>query len=153
VLTGRAFLPGWDTALREAGAHSGNPGQEFPYGWWQRIALRVVEDPSMLKRKAPPRCTPYTRYSIEETLVRFSGMRQEFTRLVDGARRVDARRTKVMSPFTPWLRYALGFSFDLVLAHERRHLCQAWTARRQTTEASSEVMGGMHETKRIGTHR
>ena len=103
------------------------------YGWWQRRILQCAENPSRLRHKTAPAFVPYARYSIEETISRFVGMHQEFIRRVAGSRGVDVKRTKVQSPFVSWLSYALGFSFDLALAHERRHLNQAWMVRKQVT--------------------
>ena len=134
VLTGEAFLPKWDMALKEAAKreHHGEPA--FRYAWWQRKILQSVENPSKLKRKTTPPFVPYSRHSIEETVARFLGMHQEFAHRVAASRGLDVRRTNVQSPFVTWIRCALGFSFDLALAHERRHLCQAWQVRRQLLE-------------------
>jgi hypothetical protein len=125
VLTGRAFLPKWDVALKQNG-QTGCPAEaNFGYGWWQRQILRFTENPARLKRKTAAPFAPYARHSIGETVTRFVDMHQELMRRVAGSRGLDAGRIKVQSPFSSWLKYPLGFSFDLVLAHERRHLCQA----------------------------
>jgi DinB family protein len=135
VLTGHAFLPKWDAALNQAGRSECRLQAAYPYLWWQRTILRYTEDPSKLKSKTSPSFVPYSRHSIEETVGRFLSMHQEFVRRVTCSRGLDLKRTKVQSPFVSWLKYALGFSFDLVLAHERRHLCQAWQVRRQLAGA------------------
>ena len=95
------------------------------YAWWQRAILHYAENPSQLKQKTAPPFVPYARHSIEETVDRFLGMHQQIVRRVAGSRGLNVSRTKVQSPFVSWIRYPLGFSFDLTLAHERRHLCQA----------------------------
>jgi len=135
VLTGRAFLPKWDAALHEAGKNQRNGEAAFSYVWWQRGILRCAENPERLKLKTAPSFVPYSRYSIEETIGRFFGMHQELLRRVAGSRGLDVKRASVQSPLVSWLSCALGFSFDLALAHERRHLCQAWTVRRQLIDA------------------
>lgn len=129
VLTGQAFLPKWDRALQDAAGDRG--GQALRYSWWQRQVLRHIENPSRLKRKTAPEFVPCSRHSIEETVGRFLGMHQDLARRVARCRGLDVRRTRVQSPFVAWMRYELGFSFDLALAHERRHLRQAWDVRRQ----------------------
>ena len=141
ILTGKAYLPRWDAALRQAHDEHCRPVPEFSYGWWQRIALRLTEDPTRLKRRTPAECSPYARFSIEDTLMRFLGMHRQFTRRVAGAGEVDVRRVKVRSPFSSHLRFALGFSFDLVLAHERRHLRQAWEVRREVSARVTTIGG------------
>ena len=141
ILTGKAFLPRWDAALRQARGEDRRPVQKFPYGWWQRAALRLAEDPTRLKRRTAAECSPYARFSIEDTLMRFLGMHRQFTRRVVGAGELDVRRIKVKSPFSPFMRYTLGFSFDLVLAHERRHLRQAWEVRREVSARVTTIGG------------
>jgi hypothetical protein len=130
VLTGQAFLPKWDMALKEAGKES-HGKETFRYGWCQRAILRYAADPSKWKHKTAPAFVPCSRHSIEETVDRFLGTHKEFVRRVVSSRGLDVMRTRVQSPFVSWIRYALGFSFDLVLAHERRHLRQAFRIRRQ----------------------
>jgi hypothetical protein len=131
VLTGQAFLPKWDMALQEAAKRECRGEQTVRYGWWQRKVLHYAENPSKLKLKTTPPFVPYARHSIEETVGRFLGMHQELALRVSSSHGIDVGRTMVQSPFVAWIRYALGFSFDLALAHERRHLCQAWRVRRQ----------------------
>jgi hypothetical protein len=48
---------------------------------------------------------------------------------------LDVRVPNVQSPFLSWWRHPLGFSFDLALAHERRHIAQAWRVYRQVAKA------------------
>ena len=64
---------------------------------------------------------------------RFLDMHQGLTGRLIASQDLDVRRTRVQSPFSVWLSYPLGFSFDLALAHERRHLSQAWRVHRQVT--------------------
>lgn len=131
VLVGRAFLPKWDAAM-EAAAKT--PDRAIlPYGWWQRRVLSYTESPSIMKHKAPLSLVPCSRHSIGETVARFLSMHRELARRVVVSHELDVRRTKVQSPLFPWLSCALGFSFDLALAHERRHLSQAWRVHRQLT--------------------
>jgi hypothetical protein len=131
VLTGHAFLPKWDLALKECTARECRCGQAFRYAWWQRKALQLVENPSRLKQKTTAPLVPCFRHSIDETVGRFRGMHQELVLRLARCRGLDVSRIKVQSPFVAWVRYTLGFSFDLALAHERRHLRQAWLVRRQ----------------------
>lgn len=130
VLTGRAFVPHWDSALRKTSQNGFHAGS-CRYPWWRRRVLDLVEHPSRLKQKAPAACVPCSRHAISETVGRFVAMHQEMARRLAACGRLDAGEAKVQSPFFSWLRYPLGFSFDLVLAHERRHLRQAWLVRRQ----------------------
>lgn len=130
TLTAQAFLPVWELALRNAQAE-GNGHHQHPYWWWQRTLLAAMAPPYKIKTKASQSVMPSTRRSIDETLRRLSSMHREITRRIELTDAKGACGIKVHSPFVPWLSYPLGFSFDLALAHERRHIWQAWQVRSQ----------------------
>jgi hypothetical protein len=71
---------------------------------------------------------------MKETIARFLAMHQELASRMAKSRGLDARRTKVQSSFASGIWYSLGFSFDLALAHERRHFWQAWQVRRMLVD-------------------
>ncbi|MGH9719361.1 MAG: DinB family protein [Bryobacteraceae bacterium] len=126
VLTGQAFLPKWDAALKaaaETGCYRDGP---FPYGWWHRMILQFAEPPYRVKAATRSSFVPCARRPMDEVIRRFKNMHREVERRIEMSRGVDAGRVKVESPFVSWVRYPLGFSFDIALAHERRHLWQAW---------------------------
>jgi hypothetical protein len=130
ILVGNAFVAAWEQALRQAPA--ARPcDQSFPYQWWHRRLLGMTEPMHGLKRKTIPSFLPRCRRPMDATVRRFLSMHQEFARLLLDSRGLDTKGTKLRSPFASWLWYPLGFSFDLALAHERRHLRQAWEIRRQ----------------------
>jgi hypothetical protein len=133
VLAGQAFLRNWDLALQEADKKGLPVEGQFRYEWWQRLLLRYTENPSRLRSKTPPAFVPSSRHSMENTVARFHAMHRELANRVAVSRGLDVRRTRVQSPFVSWIWYGLGFSFDLALAHERRHLDQAWRVGRQLT--------------------
>ena len=133
VLTGQAYLPKWDIALREA-THPREVDTPFLYAWWQRTLLHYTED-SYKKHKTPAPLVPCSRHSIQDTVGRFIAMHQQLVQRVLRSHGLDVMQVKVQSPFTSWMHYSLGFSFDLALAHERRHIRQAWQVRQQLAEA------------------
>jgi len=133
ILTGQAYFPKWDIAI-ETAVESPVTGS-LPYGWWQRRILSYAEDPSRFRKKAPSELVPCSRHSVERTVARFLEMHHGLTGRVIASQGLDVKRIKVQSPFFLWLWYPLGFSFDLALAHERRHLAQAWRVQRQLTAA------------------
>jgi hypothetical protein len=131
VLTGNEFVLKWDLALKKARANGFHPPASFRYPWWQRAVLRATEPPYRLKTKTTQSFSPCSRRSMEETIHRFLSMHQEVANRLESSRVVNTEGIKVQSPFASWIWYPLGFSFDLALAHERRHLWQAWQVRRQ----------------------
>jgi hypothetical protein len=123
ILAGNAFLARWDAAMQAA--ESRRPHTSFEYGWLERRLLSWIADPSRMMCKSPPSLVPFARHSIDETVKRFHVMHQQFALRIEASRTVDAKRTLKRYPVLPWIRYSLGFSFDLALAHEMRHLRQA----------------------------
>jgi hypothetical protein len=127
ILTGNAFVAEWDAAL-VLGRRSEGP---FRYSWLGRGILRFFEPPYRMRIKTTGQFAPCCRRSKDETIRRFLKMHHEVAARVSASRELDAVGIKVRSPFVSWIRYPLGLSFDLALAHERRHLWQAWQVNRQ----------------------
>jgi len=125
TLTGEAFTAKWDTAIKQGISLNGDRANTL-YPWWQRKLLGIVEPPYRMKSKTGRSFEPSSPLPKEKTIRQFRSMHQEFMRAIDRSRSLDTQRTKMQSPFVTWIWYPLGFSFDLVLAHERRHLWQAW---------------------------
>jgi hypothetical protein len=131
VLTGHEFVARWDNALKTAQKNGYHGDQSFRYPWWQRTLLRAMEPPYRLKTRTTQSFNPASRRSKQETIHRFFGMHEEMAKRLERSQDVNTNAIKVQSPFASWIWYPLGFSFDLALAHERRHLWQAWQVRRQ----------------------
>jgi hypothetical protein len=133
ILTGHAFLPKWDMVLQNSDRRKpfdGNP--KCTYTWLQQLALLGMQPPCrVLKWRAGAAAIPASRRSIGQTVRRFAQLQQEFARRIGLGAILCASRTPIQSPFLPWVQYPLGFSFDLAIAHEQRHLWQAWMVRRQ----------------------
>jgi hypothetical protein len=134
VLTGHAFAGKWDAALKRARANGYHDSRSFQYSWWQRAVLRATEPPYRLKTRTAQPFLPCSRRSMQETIYRFLSMHQEIGKHLNNSWDVNTEGTRVQSPFASWICYPLGFSFDLALAHERRHLWQARQVRRQLME-------------------
>jgi hypothetical protein len=48
---------------------------------------------------------------------------------------VDLRGTRFVNPFVRGVRFSLATGLHVILAHERRHLWQAWRVRREAEKA------------------
>jgi hypothetical protein len=125
VLTGNAFLPKWDVALKEAGRRKSCREDGFAYSWWQRRTLLLLEPPYTIRRKTRRLLEPCAHRPIHHTVERFLNMHRSVLGRIESSLGLDVMQTKAQSPFNSWVWYPLGFSFDLALAHERRHLWQA----------------------------
>jgi hypothetical protein len=133
TLTGNRFLAEWSTALHRAPSNGHHSHEPVAYSWMQRRILEFAEPPYRIKIKTTSPFIPCSRRSMEETVRRFLKMHYEFAGIVPSSQGRDTSRIKVQSPFLSSIRYSLGMSFDLALAHERRHLWQAWQVRTQLT--------------------
>jgi hypothetical protein len=134
ALTGQAYLPKWDVALRDAARQRLHGTDLFPYHWWHRLVLGALRPPYRIRTRAPHSLTPCSRRSIEDGIRYFLVMHHELARRIELSIGLDAGQARVQSPFASWIRYPLGFSFDFALTHERRHLWQAWRVRQQFTD-------------------
>lgn len=114
-LTTDAFLPAWRDAERVVVAGHGTESR--PYGWLLRRMLWTMEPPYRMKTKTAEGFQPGEVDGGHSTLEAF----RERQPLVKGAAReacgYDLTRSRVRSPFVSWMRYPLGFSFDLFAAH------------------------------------
>ena len=131
VLSGRAFVACWDIAMDAVPTKDSRSRKASVYQWWRRSLLRAVEPPCRFTTKTSRALMPCSRRSKAETLDRFRNMHVEVARRVEIGRELHADRIRVRSPIASWIRHPFGFSVDLALAHERRHLWQAWEVRRQ----------------------
>lgn len=139
VLSGGAMNRDWDRAMI-AGASNVCPpsgANSFPYALWERMALHWLRNPSPFRRSASQALLPQGRYSIPESLNRFLAMHRGLSRRLESARDLDLRSITMQLPFLPLVKVSLGLAFDATLAHERRHLEQAWRVRRQLAQGHS----------------
>lgn len=136
ALTGNSFVSHWDAAIGTGGSvhHSGKPAA--CYSWWKRRILGFYEPPYRMKTKTTRPFVPCNHRPMSEVVRRFLAMHREVASRLEASRAVDASCLKVQSPFVGRVKYSLGFSFDLALAHERRHLWQAWQVRRVVQQAA-----------------
>ncbi|WP_035349127.1 DinB family protein [Edaphobacter aggregans] len=122
-LTTDAFLTAWRDAERVVLAGQGTESR--PYGWFLRRMLWTMEPPYRMKTKTAKGFQPG---EVDSGLFTLEAFRERQPLVKDAAREAcgyDLTRSRVRSPFVSWMRYPLGFSFDLFAAHERRHLWQA----------------------------
>lgn len=137
VLSGSALSHYWDRAIVTGSGPSAGGGDQFPYTWWEQIVLRWLQNPQRFRRKTSQALAPQGRYSVPESMARFTAMQRSMTRRLEAAQDLDLRKTTMRIPFLPIPRVSLGFAFDAALAHERRHLEQAWRVRQQLARGHS----------------
>ncbi len=132
IITTQAFLPLWDKAIATAPRGNG----EADYAWWERRLQELMEPPYRLRGKTDQPFLPRAAHSMKESLELFSAAHELAKERAERLKDLAIQELSIVSPFAGWMKYNLAFSFDLLLAHERRHLWQAeQTARRRQSAA------------------
>lgn len=119
-VTAHGFIAQWQAAL--ARNHS-RPGAKYSF-WW-RWFLRNIDDTSKLRSKTSAQFDPATVPKLEEASAAYLHTRGNIMRLAEDMQQTQTGGIAIRSPFVSWMKYPMDFSFDLVAAHERRHLTQA----------------------------
>ncbi len=111
---------------RSRGLMGTGPFRHAMVGNW---FVRLMDAPPGIKFKAPKVYRPALEMTVAEIVSGFFKLQHDLTRVVNEADGIDLARTKVDNPVTPWFRLSLGQEFALTMAHERRHVWQAWRVR------------------------
>jgi hypothetical protein len=122
----------------EAGCAEAMTGKSpFHYGFLSRKFVESMEPPVKRKFKAPSYFEPPPHLEKDPTLAEYRRISTELKRLAEAADGLHLDCVKVeLSAFPPILRamikMPLGARFELLTAHDRRHLAQAEGVRKQS---------------------
>ena len=106
----------------------------FTYGFFSRKFIASMEPPAKRKFKAPKNYLPPAESERDATLAEFRRISKDFRTLAQSAAGLNLARVKTQMPaFSALLRalvkMPLGARFELIAAHDRRHLWQAEAVR------------------------
>jgi len=107
-------------------------------GFVGRTFVRMLEPPvnPWLKLKAPrkivPRSAPALADSFADFIASQEGMRAFLRTYAD----LDLSGVAFKNPFIKGVRFSLATGLNVIAAHERRHLWQAWRVRRDAERAA-----------------
>ena len=124
-VTARSYLPMLDEGIADAirrGFYGEGP---FRYTWLGRKFVGSQHPPVKRKFKAPKVFVPAAWRPRPETMAAFRAYQVQFVDRLRQANGLDLSRARVRSPVFAWIRLPLGSGFELMVAHERRHLWQA----------------------------
>ena len=124
VTNGR-FLPALRAAVEKGIAEKRLNDGPYAYGFVSRYLHRMMGPPPKKRFKAPKRFQPAPRRSLPEALAEWDRTHAEMERLIRSSNGLDLVRLKVPSPVTKLIQYNLGMAFWIMMAHDRRHICQA----------------------------
>jgi len=118
------FIPKIDSAIRSAKTNGLKSDGPFAYSAFERWAVRNNDAPPKMRFKAPKNFQPAPTLRLEDVRSEFQRWQDEIAARLRESNGLDLRRAKYVWPFWP-VKWSLGASFQLLLAHERRHIWQA----------------------------
>jgi len=139
-LTAQAFFPLLDRAI-DGGIPAREPAAAIRPGLLGRGFIYILEPPPKGRVKAPTSVRPPRELSMTTVTTRFTDSHKELAARIHRARSIELNRTKMRHPAIPVVRFSVGEIFEILLAHERRHLWQAEKVRCQPAFPSSPADG------------
>lgn len=119
-ITALTFLPLWRQVSELPNA---KPGADYAF-WWRWFS-ESVKNPKKARSRTSAKFEPNPSLSLPDVRSTYLEQRQRVLNLARQIAASDKCGWPVQSPFAGWMKYPAGFSFDLWLAHECRHLTQA----------------------------
>jgi hypothetical protein len=125
------FMPKIDEAIGTAKTRGLRSNGPFAYSAFERWAVRNNDAPARMRFKAPKNFQPAPSLRLDDVRSEFLRWQDEIAARLRESDGLDLRKAKYTWPIWP-LKWSLGASFQLLLAHERRHLHQARTVRQRS---------------------
>jgi hypothetical protein len=94
-------------------------------GFFGRQFANSLEPPVRFRGRAPKAIVPSSTLSRAEILSRFHGSHAALKAMAREAATIDANRATFRNPFLKMVRMKLSSAFQVINAHDRRHLWQA----------------------------
>ena len=97
-----------------------------------RVFARWLEPPvnPRLKGRAPRTIRPRTAPPLADAFAAFLSSQNDVRSFLHAYADLDLAGVRFPNPFIPGVRFSLATGLHVITAHERRHLWQAWRARR-----------------------
>jgi DinB superfamily len=118
------FIPSIDAAIANARARNLRSNGPFTYSAFERWMVKNNDAPPKMRFKAPSRFHPPSKRPVNDVRAEFLRWQDELSKRLSEADGLDLRRAKHKSPI-PFVKWSLGGFFQMMLAHERRHIFQA----------------------------
>jgi hypothetical protein len=120
-------------AARRGGRMRRRPARPGLLGAW---FVRSMEPPVRMKIRTNAKITPRLAPPLADALAAFLVSEDEVRSFVDEVADLDLAGIRFANPFIPGLRWSLATGIHVIAAHDRRHLWQAWNARRAALGAA-----------------
>jgi len=129
AVTQNAYLSAIEPVLAGAVRVPAGTTPRVAPGWFGLWFVRQMEPPVKMRFPAPRKIVPASHRSPEEAGGAFHASLDRLRRTMHAAARLDVNRVRFPNPFAP-IRFTVGTGLAVMVAHDRRHLWQAWTVRR-----------------------
>jgi hypothetical protein len=129
----RVYLAAMQPTAADARARGRWRSRPVKPGFIGQLFLRMFFEPppaSWSRLKAPRAIRPSGSGSLAETFAAFLASQSELRAFVVAHGDLDLTGIRFPNPFIRGVRFSIATGLYLLAAHERRHLWQAWQARR-----------------------
>ena len=133
----RAMQPAADDALRR-GRRRRRPAVPGLIGGW---FVRMMEPPAkpLSKMRAPKKIVPRESPSLQDAAREFLASQDDVRAFLRAYADIDLAGVRFVNPFAPAIRFSLSTGLHVLVAHDRRHLWQAWNVRRASERATGRT--------------
>jgi hypothetical protein len=129
----RVYLEAMQVPVPRARARGRRRSRPSRPGWFGRMFVRSFEPPPVWWSRvgAPRKIRPRTAPPLGESFTAFVASHAGICAFLCENADLDLTGIRFPNPFVPGVRFSLATGLNVIAAHERRHLWQAWRVRRQ----------------------
>jgi hypothetical protein len=120
-----AYLAPMRAALERAGWKGRVRRGAIQPGFLGRWFVATLEPPPKRRLPAPKKIVPAARKGRDEVIGEWRRIQAEVKDLLRAGAGQDLNGIRFVNPFLSLIRFSLGTGFQVIAAHERRHLWQA----------------------------
>ena len=124
-VTNRVYLAPVLQAVEEARRKGSVRKGPIQMGFFGRWFAASMEPPPKRKFPAPGKIVPAVRTGRAELIEEWRRAQAELDGVLRKAAGIDLNGTRFVNPFFSLIRFSVGTAFQVIAAHERRHLWQA----------------------------
>ena len=119
------FLPVLKKAIEDARTRGLTSKKEPGMDVLGRVLKWFLEPPIRQRMRTSAPFVPRSVRAKAEAFGEFASLQSKLAELLEGARGLNLRKLKIVSPFDRRVKYNVYSAFKIVVAHQRRHLWQA----------------------------
>jgi len=93
------------------------------------LFIYSLEPPVRLRMRNPRKSTPQSAPPLRESLDAFLAAQHEIRQFIHTVADLDLNAIRFVNPFQNWIRFSIATGLNVLAAHDRRHLWQAWNVR------------------------